>query len=224
MKRILGKATYANVMATTAVFIALGGASYAALKLPKNSVGTRQIKDNAITAAKIKNGAVGGSKVNLSSLGTVPSATIASRASNADNANHADTADRATSATSAANASTLDGLGSSAFAASSQILKGSAEYASFAQQEVLAFPGGMEILTKTGDSSKLVFSYPGGDRWVVISDTAGSAKSVPGTTTFPISNFLEEFVVRNVSVGDAWEVTCALDGLEAEVLCLAVGA
>jgi hypothetical protein len=31
------KLTYANVMATIAVFIALGGASYASLKLPKNS-------------------------------------------------------------------------------------------------------------------------------------------------------------------------------------------
>lgn len=39
MHRIRGKLTYANVMATIAVFIALGGASYAAIKLPKNSVG-----------------------------------------------------------------------------------------------------------------------------------------------------------------------------------------
>ena len=45
--------TYANVMATIAVFIALGGASYAAIKLPKNSVGPREIKRNAVTLAKI---------------------------------------------------------------------------------------------------------------------------------------------------------------------------
>ena len=31
--------TYANVMATIAMFLALGGGAYAALKLPKNSVG-----------------------------------------------------------------------------------------------------------------------------------------------------------------------------------------
>jgi hypothetical protein len=53
MKRILGRLTYANVMATVAVFIALGGASYAAIKLPKNSVGARQLKKGAVTPAKL---------------------------------------------------------------------------------------------------------------------------------------------------------------------------
>jgi len=43
MRRIKGKPSYANVMATVAVFLALGGAAYAATKLPKNSVGTKQI-------------------------------------------------------------------------------------------------------------------------------------------------------------------------------------
>jgi hypothetical protein len=47
--------TYANVMATIGVFLALGGASYAAIKLPANSVGSRQIKDGAIASADIKN-------------------------------------------------------------------------------------------------------------------------------------------------------------------------
>jgi hypothetical protein len=53
MKRILGRLTYANVMATIAVFIALGGAGYAAIKLPKNSVGAKQLKKGAVTPAKI---------------------------------------------------------------------------------------------------------------------------------------------------------------------------
>jgi hypothetical protein len=53
MKRILGNLTYANVMATVAVFIALGGASYAAFKLPKNSVGSKQLKAGAVTPAKL---------------------------------------------------------------------------------------------------------------------------------------------------------------------------
>jgi BclA C-terminal domain len=48
------KLTYANVMATIAVFIALGGASYAALKLPKNSVGTKQLKKNSVNSVKVK--------------------------------------------------------------------------------------------------------------------------------------------------------------------------
>jgi hypothetical protein len=53
MRRIRGKLTYANVMATVAVFIALGGASYAAVKLPKNSVGVKQLKKEAVTPAKL---------------------------------------------------------------------------------------------------------------------------------------------------------------------------
>ena len=52
MKRHL---TYSNVIATIALFLALGGASYAAVKLPANSVGSRQIKDGAVASADIKN-------------------------------------------------------------------------------------------------------------------------------------------------------------------------
>ena len=88
MKTLRGKLTYANVVATLALFIALGGASaFAATQLAKNSVGTKQIKNNAVTSSKIKNGAITGSKVNLSSLGTVPSATTATTAATASNAN-----------------------------------------------------------------------------------------------------------------------------------------
>lgn len=95
------KLTYANVMATVAVFIALGGASYAAVKLPNNSVGTRELKRNAVSTAKIKSRAVTGAKLKLSTLGTVPEAAHAGTAS------HADSADRAISADAAG---TVDGL------------------------------------------------------------------------------------------------------------------
>lgn len=45
--------TFANVVACLALFIALGGASYAALKLPKESVGTEQLKKAAVTPEKL---------------------------------------------------------------------------------------------------------------------------------------------------------------------------
>jgi Collagen triple helix repeat (20 copies) len=45
--------TYANVAATLALFLALGGAAYAATQLPRNSVGTAQLRKEAVTAAKI---------------------------------------------------------------------------------------------------------------------------------------------------------------------------
>ncbi|HVW47704.1 MAG TPA: hypothetical protein VHA76_11665 [Solirubrobacterales bacterium] len=45
--------TYANIAASVALFLALGGAAYAATQLPRNSVGTNQIRREAVTAGKI---------------------------------------------------------------------------------------------------------------------------------------------------------------------------
>ena len=50
--------SYANVMSSLALFIALGGVSWAAATLPANSVGKRQLKDNAVTGAKVANGSL----------------------------------------------------------------------------------------------------------------------------------------------------------------------
>jgi hypothetical protein len=50
--------TYANVTATIALFVALGGGAYAAVKLPSNSVGSDQLKANAVSSSKVKNGAL----------------------------------------------------------------------------------------------------------------------------------------------------------------------
>ncbi|MDX6609261.1 MAG: hypothetical protein QOF85_1186 [Solirubrobacterales bacterium] len=103
MKQIRKRITYANVMSSIAVFLILGGATAVAAKkigsneikgnsittgkLKKNAVTASKIKNNAITTAKIKNGAVTGPKVNLSTLGKVPSATNADTAANANAVN-----------------------------------------------------------------------------------------------------------------------------------------
>jgi hypothetical protein len=42
------------VVACIALSVALGGTSYAAITLPKNSVGTKQLKKNAVTSPKVK--------------------------------------------------------------------------------------------------------------------------------------------------------------------------
>src|SRR3954447_2702101 len=55
MRPLLSRLTYANVMSTIAVFLALGGVGYAVSTLPKNSVGPRQIKKNAVSSSKAKN-------------------------------------------------------------------------------------------------------------------------------------------------------------------------
>lgn len=51
--RLRRRLTYSNVMSTAAVFIALGGVSYAAVKLPANSVGSRQLRKRSVTPSKL---------------------------------------------------------------------------------------------------------------------------------------------------------------------------
>lgn len=62
LRRFVPRPTYANVIATIALFVALGGAAVAA-GLPKNSVGPRQLKRGAVTAAKIRKNAITPGKI-----------------------------------------------------------------------------------------------------------------------------------------------------------------
>src|SRR6478672_3238325 len=48
--------SYANVMATLALFIALGGGAYAVTTLPKNSVTTAQVKNGSLLSKDFKKG------------------------------------------------------------------------------------------------------------------------------------------------------------------------
>lgn len=50
--------TYANVAATAALVVALGGTSYAALTLPHDSVGSKQIRKGAVNSRHIRNGSI----------------------------------------------------------------------------------------------------------------------------------------------------------------------
>jgi hypothetical protein len=58
----------AMVVACVALMVALGGVSYAASVLPKNSVGSPQLRKRAVTGAKLGKNAVTGAKVRNGSL------------------------------------------------------------------------------------------------------------------------------------------------------------
>ncbi len=93
----------AMVVACIALAVALGGTSYAAIKLPRNSVGTKQLQKNAVVASKlsrrsvgpqklqnnavttriVKDGQLTGAKIVESTLAEVPSAKNAATAANA---------------------------------------------------------------------------------------------------------------------------------------------
>jgi hypothetical protein len=55
LRSIQSRLTYANVVASIALFVALGGGAYAAITLPAGSVGTKQIRKNAVGSAQVKN-------------------------------------------------------------------------------------------------------------------------------------------------------------------------
>ena len=63
MRRIQSGLTYANVMATVAVFLAIGGGTFAFAALKKNSVGTTQIAKNAVKEAELAQNAVTSKKI-----------------------------------------------------------------------------------------------------------------------------------------------------------------
>jgi hypothetical protein len=118
-KRVRTKLTYANVMATIAVFMAMGGGAVAATHLGRGTVGTTQLKAGAVTGAKVKNQSLTGADVVASTLGKVPSA---GRADSAAGADHATTAGHADSATSAEQAKHADTASSATTAASASSL------------------------------------------------------------------------------------------------------
>jgi hypothetical protein len=64
LRAVLRRLTYANVIATLALFLALGGgAVWAANKSVNTKIGTGKIKPNAVTAGKIKANAITTSKI-----------------------------------------------------------------------------------------------------------------------------------------------------------------
>jgi len=58
-----------NAIALAALFIALGGTSYAAVAIPKNSVGSPQLRKSAVTSTKIHSGAITAGKLSGKSFG-----------------------------------------------------------------------------------------------------------------------------------------------------------
>jgi hypothetical protein len=53
MSSIKRHLSYANLIASLALFVAMGGVSWAAVTLPAGSVGSRQLKSNAVSSAKV---------------------------------------------------------------------------------------------------------------------------------------------------------------------------
>ncbi|MGH2940100.1 MAG: hypothetical protein ACRDPE_18485 [Solirubrobacterales bacterium] len=117
--RLLRHLSFSNVIAMLALFVALGGAAYAGTtisgsSIKNGSIGGGKLKNETITAGKLKKGTITGaqiasgsissSSIDLSTLGTVPSAQTANTAGTATKAGSATTATTAETAKSAESA------------------------------------------------------------------------------------------------------------------------
>lgn len=120
-KSVLRRPSPALVVSFVALLVALGGTSYAAFSLPKDSVGTKQIKNGAVTNSKLKSGAVTTGKIKN---GTVTKSKLNTSGLTVPNATHANSADNATNATNAINAANLGGLPAAGYVNSTQLQRG----------------------------------------------------------------------------------------------------
>lgn len=74
LRALRDRLTYANVMATLAVFVALGGSSFAVSK-----IGGNDIRKHSLTGAHFKRNSIGGPAIKERSLAPVPRARNAAR-------------------------------------------------------------------------------------------------------------------------------------------------
>jgi hypothetical protein len=133
MARLRPRLNHGTVVAYLALFVALGSGAYAATQLPEKSVGTKQLKKDAVKSGKVAPNTLTGADIAEGTLGRVPSAANALQAANAaklggvapndyvkdgekvQEAGGADIATTASFATEATNAGNFDNLDSNQF-------------------------------------------------------------------------------------------------------------
>ena len=175
MHALRRRATFANIVSLIALFVALGGSSYAALR-----IGSKQIANNSVRGVDVRDNNLTGKDVRESRLGTVPNALHARTAGRADSGRHADNAaalDGQTPAQlrSGIDAATLGGLASGAFARKGRAaaIEEQITMSGFGFQAL----GGPEVTVEVGPSG-LVAVYAEAE---IQSDTGGGGATNRGT-------------------------------------------
>jgi hypothetical protein len=163
--------------------------------------GSNQLKKNAVTTAKLKNGAVTGSKLNLTTLGTVPSATNAGHASTADNATNAGHAKTADSATSAGHATAADSATAAGNSATTSVVKSSPGTLTVGQTATIMQYGPLAI---TAECKEIAAGHIG-EQFLISSSTPGSAFATwqDGSAELGPETEVEEREINNINWADS---------------------
>jgi hypothetical protein len=212
LTRRIPRPSVALVVAFAALFAALGGTGYAALKITgKNIVnGTvtgADVDNKSLGGKELKPDTLGGDQIKESALGTVPDAT------------HAASADSAISAQTAAKAADADAVGGIP-AAQLMTVKTRAYEGTIAQQD--DFPSGAHLRTLTDlpagtylVTARLTYANPGAGA------QASCTLEVPGTNdvaTFSVEGGHSQLVSLHevVSTGSVWSaaVHCTSNGTD----------
>jgi hypothetical protein len=126
-RQILGTPSPATVIACIALAVALSGTGYAVTVLPRNSVGSAQLRANAVNSQKVKNGSLLGADFRAGQLPAGATGAQGERgpqgppgepnpnAVNSDRLDNLDSTDFLRSNAKAADADMLDGTDSSGF-------------------------------------------------------------------------------------------------------------
>jgi hypothetical protein len=185
MKLPRPRLTYANVVSSLALFVALGGVSYAATSLPRGSVGPQQIRAEAVRTGKLADGAVTAAKLGkgvrerLASLGGAPAVTTPT--STPESVKHAETADRAVTA---GHAETADRAGTASHAdaadkAAAADHAETADRAATAGHAETADEAGTADLATTSEDAEALGGQPA-DHYLTADSVLGSGQTEAG--------------------------------------------
>jgi hypothetical protein len=158
--RAIGAHLRQNAVAYVALFAALGGTSYAAIKLPSNSVGTKQIKPGAVRGSDVKNNSLG-------------LADLSGRAENALQARRGPEGPRG-----------LQGLTGATGSAAASVIQGStdATLLTLPNSEDIFAPSGFTAGNETGAGATSIQSTP--NATIVIRDAFAQINTAPGAGAF----------------------------------------
>jgi hypothetical protein len=195
MSKIKRTFTYANLMASLAAFIALGGAAYAVEQAQRNSVSSASIKKGAVKSADVRDGGLSGRDL---ADGAVFGKDLAPETITGDQLDESTLGEvpSAGSATTATRAATAAGVATSAVTGTG-ILDNSLTGADIDESTLGATTAGLEVVSATSannsDSPKTATECPAGKRYVL------AGYLIFGGTTGTEPNQIQHVAVSEIS-------------------------